>query len=212
MKEDTKDYITNNIPIYAVFLLVLIISGSFLIGLFPCRIQKIFTESVYLKHLCAFFTLVFFIVITAPVENKKNIYLKCILVYIFFILITKVHQNFFLAILFLLVITYILTLHKVNNEEKENEQNNNKDEDQKNKDEDQKNKEENNNKIINNIIFFIYILVFILTIFGILIYMGEKKIEFKNNFTYYDFFFSSPKCNNEPIKVNMKKAFEHAFK
>jgi uncharacterized membrane protein len=199
MEENIKDFITEKIPIYSVFLLVLIISGSFIVELFPCRLQRLFTENIYLKHLCAYFTLVFFLVITSPIKSKKYIFVKSIFVYIFFVLITKVHQNFFLIILFLLAISYTLALQKkdieLNHKENINEEEITK-----------------NNKIVDNVIFVIYIIVFILTIIGILIYIGEKKIEFKEKFSYSYFLFGIPKCSNKPIKVSMKKSLKHAFK
>jgi hypothetical protein len=199
MKESIKDFITENLPIYSVFLLVLIIAGSFIVELFPCRLQRLFTNSMYLKHICAFFTLVFFIVITSPIKSKKHIFIKSILVYIFFVLVTKTHPYFFLIILFLLAFCYIIALQKEDLDTNEKET---------------INEEEitKNNKIIDNVIFLIYVIVFILTIIGILIYMGEKKIEFKNDFSYNYFFFGVPKCRNDPIKVSMKKALQYAFK
>jgi len=41
--------------------------------------------------------------------------------------------------------------------------------------------------------------------------MGEKKIEYKNDFNYLTFFFGKPNCKGESPKVDFFKALKYAF-
>ena len=41
----------DNIPIYAIFILILIISANFLAQLFPCRLQKLLSTNIYITPL-----------------------------------------------------------------------------------------------------------------------------------------------------------------
>ena len=38
-------------PFYTIFILILIISANFLGSTFPCRVQKLLSENVYIKHI-----------------------------------------------------------------------------------------------------------------------------------------------------------------
>ena len=41
----------DSISIYSIFILFLIISTNYLGELFPCRVQKLLSQNVYLKHI-----------------------------------------------------------------------------------------------------------------------------------------------------------------
>jgi len=49
-------------------------------------------------------------------------------------------------------------------------------------------------------------------IIGFIIYLGEKKIEYKNNFKYITFLFGNPKCKGYSPNTNYEEAFVSAFK
>ena len=71
-----------------------------------------------------------------------------------------------------------------------------------------------NEKINNydNMMYILYVLIIISTIIGVILYMGEKKIEYKNNFNYITFLLGKPKCKGKSPNVNFYNAFKHAFK
>ena len=52
----------------------------------------------------------------------------------------------------------------------------------------------------------LYVLFFISTSFGFLIYMGEKKLKYKDKFNYINFLFGTANCEDTPHKSNMCKS------
>ena len=105
------------IPIYSIFILILILSGGYTIELIPCRLKKLLTENIFLKHFICLLTLIFFVSITDSSYNGKN--LKDIIyhsftLYILFMFIIKTQYQFFILILIFLSIIYLL---KIKNDE-----------------------------------------------------------------------------------------------
>jgi len=45
---------------YALFIFILIIGGNFIAELFPCKIQNVLRNNIYMKHLLRFFNIVLF--------------------------------------------------------------------------------------------------------------------------------------------------------
>jgi hypothetical protein len=197
--------IQENIPIYSLFILLLILSGGYIIQLIPCKLQKTLDSNVYIKHFFAFLTLIFLVTLTDPEEGKKKLNViisKSFILYIFFIFIIKTYYKFFILIMLILGILYILELKKLEiyselNQEKEINKIN-----------------ELKNSISNLIMFqnilFGFIVIFI--IIGFIIYLGEKKHQYKNKFNYFTFLFGKPNCNNIPDKINMLNSIKYAFR
>jgi hypothetical protein len=196
-----KNFVVDS-NIFCIFIFILIISANFLAELFPCRLQYTLRSNMYLKHLFGLFTMIIFVVLSSGIENKNiftTVYLSGFL-YILFILITKCQIYSFFIILFLLGITYVVNLlkqHEIENTNKEST-------------EQKSNKEQIN--IYDTILFVAYILIFFFIIVGIILYMGEKKIEYKKKFNYITFFIGKSICKGESTKVPMLESFKNAFK
>jgi len=193
-----------NFNIFSVFIFILIVSANFLAELFPCRLQHLLRNNMFMKHLFGIFTMIFFVVLSTNNKNKNlfNLSLNSFLLYILFILITKCHVYAFYLILIFLGITYIVNILKQNKIENiEKEQNN-------------KNKELMNKEIKNydNIISILYFFIIIITTIGVILYMGEKKIEYKKKFNYITFFIGKPACKNSSPSINIFEGFKYAFK
>ncbi len=201
----------DKMPIYTIFVLILIISANFLAQLFPCRLQKLLNENIYIKHLFSFLTLLFFVVLTAPLDDKSlgNIFNKSLILYVWFILMMRTDPYIFIILLLVIAIIYILVLKE--NELKANIENLNKE--SKEKDNNEKNIENLNNQInyIQNINQKLLYVTIILTIFGFILYMGEKKCEYKKDFCYIKFIFGRPTCKNKSPPINYKKAISCIF-
>jgi hypothetical protein len=150
---------------------------------------------MFVKHLFGFFTMIFFVVLTSGIKNKNilNIIKNSAFLYIIFMLITKCQIHLFFIVIVLLGTTYIINIIK------EQEIENNK-------------KELNEDNIYDNITYILYILIFIFIILGVLLYMGEKKIEYKNKFDYITFFIGKHTCKGESPNVSMSEAIKHTFK
>jgi hypothetical protein len=92
----------------AIFILYLIIAGNFLGELLGCKIQMLFTQNIYIKHLLGFMTLYFFVVFS---ENGNSPFVdikRSLLLYLFFLITTKTHYYFIIPILIGLLIIFIM--------------------------------------------------------------------------------------------------------
>ena len=58
----------------------------------------------------------------------------------------------------------------------------------------------------------ISIVVFILIFFGFMIYMGRKKYEYKNNFSYLTFIFGKVECKGTISNIDISTSLKHVFK
>jgi hypothetical protein len=196
--------IQEKIPLYSIFILILILSGGYVIQLIPCKLQRVLNTNIYIKHLFCFLTLIFLITLIDPMEQNQKlekIIVKSIILYIFFIFLIKTHYKFFIAVIIILGIKYLILLKKNELFEKY-------------KNETDKNKLKkiedslNNIIILQNILFYIVVLLIII---GFIIYLGEKKYEYKNNFNYLTFLFGKPNCKHTPNEISMFKSIKYAF-
>ena len=189
--------VLNTTPIWNIFVLFLIIAANYLGELFPCRIQNLLLSNIYLKHIIAFLTLSFFVILTDSTSNYKSneIFQISLTLYVIFIVLARNNQESFMINLIILGILYIIKLQLSDYE---------------------KNVDEKKDEIFyERLLVFEKILSFtfyILLICGFLIYMGEKKIEYKNNFNFITFFFGKPSCSLNSPKTEYVKSFLAAFK
>ena len=213
---DIRQTITET-NIFTIFIFILIISGNFM-ALVPCKLQDELNNNMYVKHLFGLFTMIFFVTLAAPVKDKtiSAVTFNSFLLYLLFILITKVHVKIFYVIAGLLGTTYIAVLLKEADLDKINA--NASATDVKNNDTmEQSNKQAekiiltNQLKIYDNVIFYSYIFILLLTIIGVLAYMGEKKIEYKKNFKYATFFLGKTVCKHSSSNIDMIKALRHSI-
>ena len=63
-------------------------------------------------------------------------------------------------------------------------------------------------KINNGISIVVFILIFI----GFMIYMGRKKYEYKNNFSYLTFIFGKVECKGTISNIDISTSLKHVFK
>jgi hypothetical protein len=158
------------------FLFVLVISGNYIGELLPCKIQKIMTESIIVKHFFGYLTILFLVLLTIPdIQKMFNIlYLPFfgLMCYLFFVIIAKTHYKLWLLIITLISIIFILSLFKKN---------------------------EYDIMSINKINFIQEILtigILFLAIFGVIAYYNEKKMEYKKKFSIINFFLGTIGCKN----------------
>ena len=187
------------IPIWNVFVLFLIIASNYIGELFPCQVQELLTSNVYLKHIISYLTLLFFVVLTdtSSVKKKfKEIFYESLKLYVVFLLLINCNKNLFALSILLLAVIYIIQLIK------------------------QDYIDENTDtyqdspvlKNIKNIEKICYILFFVIAITGFIVYMGEKKIEYKDKFSYKTFIFGKPTCRGKSPTTNYVESFLSAFK
>ena len=102
------------LPLYSIFILILIISAGFLTELFPCKLQRVLKENIYLKHFFCFLTMIFFVVLTTALKDQNVLVIikKSIALYIIFLFFIKTNFNFFIVIMILTGILYLSMLKK----------------------------------------------------------------------------------------------------
>lgn len=202
-------------PSHGVFLLILIISANFLAETFPCKIQELLQSDMKLKHLFGFLTMLFFVV--TSLSNKPSglfsQFWLTVELYILFLLVSKTPPQIFLLLTGLFAINYILHLVK---------------DDAKNRItiEDNNNNNNNNNKsikkwlindphillqYIDRVMIFLNVIELCLLFFGVMSFMGEKKLEYKGKFQYHYFFLGKPSCRGLLSKTSIWSSFMSNF-
>ena len=182
----------------AIFTFLLIISGNFINNLFPCRIQSLFETNMYAKHFLGFFTLLFFETLTLREKYPISQLLPyTFLVYFYFLLLTNTNSKIWITIFVAAGMLYLLHLYReeVENNEKDNTKS------------DVYISSETLTKIIKGIEYYIIAA----TLFGFLVYMGQKKFEYKSKFNYMEFLFGHVMCKHDSPDLSIFKSLKHVF-
>ena len=135
-------------------------------------------------------------------KNLVEVFTVSLYLYLIFILISKTEFGFFIAIIILTAVIYVLYL-------KRNEIAKRKEDATSNEELEKLEKTKNLIIKINN---GISIVVFILIFFGFMIYMGRKKYEYKNNFSYLTFIFGKVECKGTISNIDYSTSLKHLFK
>lgn len=171
----------------AIFLFI--IGGNYVGDLYSCRLRKLFNDSMLLKHVIGYFILLLFVGITQEELNVKEKMAFSGGLYIIFIIIMRAPYYISLfsgiAIIFMyLVELYISDLQKINDI-----------------------KSVETYKRINESIFIVTLLSSIL---GIIMFVRQMKLKYKNKFKIYNFILGSrdqecfSKHDNIPQKIKKR--------
>ena len=107
----------------AIFVFVLILSGNYLGELFPCKVQMIFNNNMYVKHTLGFLTLLFFVALTIPeVKEQDNFIGFTTLIYLWFILMAKCYYTIWFVVFGLVGVLYVLQMYKSDKKGKDGEE------------------------------------------------------------------------------------------
>ena len=174
----------------AVFVLYLLISSNFQAQLFPCRVQALLNNSQTVKHLLGFLTMTFFVVL-ANSKNKlpvAQLFLISFVSYLWFMMSAKMNMHVWFLMMFILATVFLLQVYK-DHQEVENDA-------------------ETQAKVdaagkAQEILSYV---VAALTLLGFVIYMGEKRIEYGDNFEFGTFFLGNPSCKGESPNVSLRNA------
>ncbi len=97
----------------AIFIFVLVVSGNYLGELFPCQVQRIFSESMLIKHSLGVMTLLFFVVLTIPeMEEQENMLGYTGLVYLWFIMMAKCYYTIWFMVFGIVGVIYLLQMYQ----------------------------------------------------------------------------------------------------
>ena len=176
--------IYKTIPI--IFLSIyLMIAANFIGEMMPCYLRTTYFENMFFKHLILILSIFFVTVYTNPDIFSLELYKLVIFSFLFysiFILTTKCEEHiWFISTISLIVISLISILgHKIKNKKTGKNEN-----------------EKNILKYIDSNFITSLFVIFILYTFGFLVYLSEKKYEYKERFSYLKFFIGVHDCGKE---------------
>ena len=183
----------------------LIISGNYIGGLLSCRTKKLFATSMFAKHLIAMMSLYFFVVVSDSKLQQYNPVITLIgslVLYIYFLCIAKVESKFFIIILIILTLLAFFQIYREYLTKKTDKELGFIDGLVKNN--------------IDNIQLSLIVISLLITIIGLLVYIGMKKLEYKNGFRYKTFFLGKSECKNNllgniPKSLNKTSLRNHLY-
>ncbi len=183
-----------------LFILYLVISSNFLPNLFGCKVQQAFQHNILLKHFLGFLTLYFFVTLadtsdTLP-SNLGHRFGIALIIYLFFIISSRVNFRFWIPSIISLGAIYIIELFK---------------QDEKKKDEAQRDKHRIEQFLKAQQIFVG--ISSLLMLIGFIVYVGEKKSEYGTHFHWGTFFFGKTSCKGDEETSNLTtgEAIKRAF-
>ncbi len=186
----------------AVATFYLLLLSNFLKEIFSCKLQKFLDNSMLAKHILGILMIYFLIIIVNPENIKKvmttNIYMTLV-IYLWFLVISRCNIYITLLILLLLILIYINNIYKSQN--KDNKQSEEEQSEDKLSEEEFENKQPEKAKEIqkenkyDKIEKILSIIILLLTIFGFILYIFEKKLEYKEEFTWSKFMLGKTVCN-----------------
>jgi CDP-diglyceride synthetase len=173
-----------------VFILYLVLAGTFLQPLLPCHTSRFLMESMWLRHLFGFLTLMFFVAVSETelddIAPLGTILATTAAIYFWFLLAAKMTANWWMVLAILLAALYLLELYDVRK-----------------RPEVHKNIEWAKKVILG--------LSMAVTLVGFVIYVGEKKLDYKSGFNYTTLLLGTTKCkgtpNVQPYLESLKAAF-----
>jgi hypothetical protein len=170
-----------NTDMKTLLILYLIISANFLAQTFGCKTQYSLNKSMYVKHIVGFFTLLYFV---NSIDTDKTTdeflffrrFFKTIMLYVVFILSTRMNTTVFMLFIGLLMINFILSQYANTLDTKHFAA---------------------KLQIYDTIGKVISKLSIVFLAIGVLLYIKEKKIEYKSKFSYVTFLVGKTTCNND---------------
>ena len=174
--------------ITGIFLLILAVSGNFVAETLGCKTQKLLSKNMIAKNIIIILVIYFSISFTSKDKRNSplNILMKSLLIWVIFIIFTKMNIVFtFIAFSLLIILLFLKDYIKYYNYYLNIEKNENK-------------KIEIKNKInILHLILKILIIIFLIIILiGFSLYFLKQYKDHSKNFSYITFLLGKPECNS----------------
>lgn len=172
-------------PGHSLLTLYLIIAANFLAPLFGCRLQSFIESNLLVRHYIGFLTLLLFVRLTSVSKAKfKNILGSSIILYLWFLATTRVNFNIWVIILSIASILFFI--HYYESSEKDPEY-----------------KKTVFDTYIPKIKNGLLISMGVITVIGVFLYVGEKKLEYGEKFLWSKFIIGSYPCKNKTPTFTM---------
>jgi hypothetical protein len=167
-----------------------VLAAAYIQPLFFCNAGTDMGNSMVARHLVAFLTLTFFIVVAdSELDDTMpfaTVLMTSGLIYLWFLISSKMTANWWLVLAVLLASIYIIDLY----------------------DESHPKAKVDFKPIKEGIIG----VALALTLVGFLIYVGEKKLDYKSDFSYATLLLGTKECKRTPNVQSYWKSLEAAFK
>jgi len=204
--------------IAAIFVFTLIVSDNFIEDLLPCAVQYHLTNSMILKHVIGFLTLFFFGILALPQLANIQGMGKAFILYIIFVINTRTYHKVWLILFLLYAVVYLIHIARVQADNYLNNQIITMNKDKKTNKKISLKEETllkrymfvaNYGYVVEKICLYTIIT---LTVLGLIMFVGEKKLEFGKKFKWKDFLLLKPQCSRYPINHSSIELFTAAFK
>jgi uncharacterized membrane protein len=174
----------------SLFILYLVVSGNFLAPLLSCRVQTYIMNSMIVRHLLGYLTMTFFVVLANQKDplDLEQLFLISAGLYTWFLATCRMNLGFWTLTVVLLAFVYILQIYQ-NNQESRKES-----------------KEFKDN--IESVKKVLGVMIAGLTVVGVLLYYGEKRIEYGQQFDTLKFILGNPECRHYSPQVSAKQALQ----
>ena len=215
-RSKTHDLIMERIA--AIFVFTLIVSDNFIEDLLPCAVQYHLTNSMILKHVIGFLTLFFFGILALPQLANIQGMGKAFILYIIFVINTRTYHKVWLILFLLYAVVYLIHIARVQADNYLNNQIRTMNKDKKTNKKISLKEETllkkymfvaNYGYVVEKICLYTIIT---LTVLGLIMFVGEKKLEFGKKFKWKDFLLLKPQCSRYPINHSSIELFTAAFK
>ena len=192
---NNKEYIFKGL-----FLFIFIISGNYLGELLGCRLIKLLNESMIIKHILGFLTLFLTLAFTIDLNTSLFTLFKIsVVLYIIFILSSKTTEYINYLIIFIFIISFIVQLYKDRLKRKLEVSTIN-------------TNEKLHLEYIEKYNDYILKLIIGLIIIGVLIYIGEQKRSYNEDFNYYTFLIGEVNCSLGKENINHPNEYFNSLK
>jgi hypothetical protein len=175
-----------------LFLLYLMVSSNYLGSLFGCRVQHLMENNMLIKHVLAFFALYF----TISLMDRQSVeqspikkVLHALGIYGLFVVSTKMHYKIWSIYILMLAVIYTISILRKQSDLI---------------------KPEHHEKVDTVQRWLMYASLAILVV-GFFFYYGEKKLEFKKKFKFWDFLIGNPKCQHRTMQTSISKRARAIF-
>lgn len=178
----------NNVIISNLAIFLFIIAGNYVGDIYSCSLRKLFNDSMILKHIIGYFILLFFVGLIQKDLFMHDKIISSFILYLTFIIIMRAPYYISLISIILISFMYIINLY-IEDLEKLNDKNN-----------------IEYYKLINN---YIFTLILVICIIGLIMFIIKTKLKYKNKFSIYKFIIGikDQECysvNNLPFKLKKK--------
>ena len=174
-------------PGHSLVTLYLIVAGNFLAPLFGCRLQYFIESNFVARHYIGFLTMLLFVRLTSDTKSSfKNILVSSLIMYMWFVATTRV--NFGTWILIITLASALFFIHYYESSEKDPDY-----------------KKTALDEHLPKIKEWLIISMALITMVGVIVYAGEKRLEYGKKFNWQTFLIGVTPCKHKTPEFTLEE-------